>query len=49
MSDYPLVPLGEVLTPSHDVIPVDPTEEYPLAGIFSFGKGDSFSWRFSAR
>lgn len=39
MSRYPLVPLGEVLTPSHDLVPVEPTEEYPIAGIFSFGKG----------
>jgi len=33
------VRLGEVLQPSSDRIPVELTRSYPMAGVYSFGKG----------
>ena len=39
MSRYPLVPLGEVLTPVRDEVPVELDHTYRTAGIYSFGRG----------
>lgn len=39
MSRWPMVRLGEVLVQRKDVVSVDPTVEYPMAGVYSFGKG----------
>ena len=40
MSDpWPLIPLGEVLHLHLDTVEVEPTDEYPIAGIYSFGRG----------
>lgn len=36
---FPLVPLKEVLHLSIDAIPVEPSETYPIAGVYSFGRG----------
>jgi type I restriction enzyme S subunit len=36
---YPLVPLGEVLRLSIDAVPVESTTSYPIAGVYSFGRG----------
>ncbi len=36
---YPLVPLGEVLQLAIDAVPVDPSATYPIAGVYSFGRG----------
>ena len=33
------VPLGEVLNLDVDAVTVDPTESYPFAGVFGFGRG----------
>ncbi len=33
------VPLGEVLNLDIDAVAVDPTESYPFAGVFGFGRG----------
>lgn len=39
MSSPPLVPLRELLTPSLDPHGVDPDGEYPIAGVYGFGRG----------
>jgi type I restriction enzyme S subunit len=39
MSRAPLVPLGELLTFAPDRHGVDPDGEYPIAGIYGFGRG----------
>lgn len=39
MSRYPLVPLGDVLEPYIDEVVVDPEATYPIAGVYSFGRG----------
>lgn len=39
MSRYPLVPLGEILELAIDEVVVDPAETYPIAGVYSFGRG----------
>ena len=39
MSSFPLVPLGELLTSAPDPHGVDPDGEYPIAGIYGFGRG----------
>ena len=39
MSRYPLVPLGEILEPSIDEVAVEPEATYPIAGVYSFGRG----------
>ena len=36
---YPLVPLGDVLELAIDEVVVDPAETYPIAGVYSFGRG----------
>lgn len=36
---WPLVPLGEVLHLSIDAVPVDASASYPIAGVYSFGRG----------
>ncbi len=33
------VPLGEILDLEIDAVPVDPTETYPFAGVYGFGRG----------
>src|SRR5829696_50342 len=38
-SSYPLVQLGEVLTLALDETPVESASEYPIAGVYSFGRG----------
>jgi len=37
--NWPLVPLGEVLTKSNDRVSVSVDGEYPKFGIYSFGRG----------
>lgn len=39
MSSLPLVPLGELLTFAPDPHGVDPDGEYPIAGVYGFGRG----------
>ena len=39
MTGWPTVPLREVLAQREDVVAVDPTTEYPMAGVYSFGRG----------
>ena len=39
MSRYPLVPLGEILVSSIDEVAVEPEATYPIAGVYSFGRG----------
>ena len=39
MSSYPLVPLRELLTLAPDPQEVDPDGEYPIAGVYGFGRG----------
>lgn len=39
MSRYPLVPLSEILEPSVDEVVVEPEATYPIAGVYSFGRG----------
>jgi len=45
MTHWPAVCLREVLIQREDVVPVDPTAEYPMAGVYSFGKGLFFRGR----
>ena len=33
------IPLGEILTPAIDEVPLEPDENYRVAGIYSFGRG----------
>jgi type I restriction enzyme, S subunit len=39
MPSFPLVPLGELLTYAPDPHGVEPDGEYPIAGIYGFGRG----------
>lgn len=39
MSSHPLVPLRELLTTAPDPQRVDPDGEYPIAGVYGFGRG----------
>ncbi len=39
MTNYPLVRLGEVLTPARGEVAVEPHRRYQTAGIYSHGKG----------
>ncbi len=39
VGSWPLVPLRDVLTLAADVHRVDPTEVYPIAGVYGFGRG----------
>lgn len=39
MSDYPVVALGEVLTPAKDVVAVDADAKYETAGLYSYARG----------
>lgn len=39
MTAWPLVSLAEVLRLSIDAVPVDPSASYPIAGVYSFGRG----------
>jgi hypothetical protein len=39
MSRYPLVPLRELLERSIDEVPVEREAIYPIAGVYSFGRG----------
>lgn len=39
MPSFPLVPLGELLTYAPDPQGVDPDGEYPIAGVYGFGRG----------
>lgn len=36
---FPLVPLREVLHLSIDAVPIEPLKSYPIAGVYSFGRG----------
>lgn len=36
---YPVIRLGEVLRLEIDAVPVDASTSYPLAGVYSFGRG----------
>lgn len=38
-NSWPLVRLGEVLHLAIDAVPVDPSVSYPIAGVYSFGRG----------
>ena len=38
-SGCPLVPLREILEPSIDEVAVEPEATYPIAGVYSFGRG----------
>lgn len=38
-NSWPLVTLREVLRLSIDAVPVDPSGSYPIAGVYSFGRG----------
>jgi type I restriction enzyme S subunit len=37
--NWPLVKLGEVMKTEIDAVPVDPVAEYPIAGVYGFGRG----------
>jgi type I restriction enzyme, S subunit len=39
VSRYPLVPLGDILELSIDEVAVEPETTYPIAGVYSFGRG----------
>jgi type I restriction enzyme S subunit len=39
MSGYPLVRLGQAVTLELHEVPVESAHEYPLAGVYSFGRG----------
>lgn len=39
MSRYPRVPLDDILEPSIDEVIVEPEATYPIAGVYSFGRG----------
>ncbi len=39
MSQYPLVPLGDVLTLDLDQVQVEPESAFELGGVYSFGRG----------
>lgn len=39
MSSFPLIPLGELITYAPNPHGVDPDGEYPIAGIYGFGRG----------
>jgi len=39
MPSFPLIPLGELLTYAPDPHGVEPDGEYPIAGIYGFGRG----------
>ncbi len=39
MPSFPLVPLGELLTHAPEPHTVEPDGEYPIAGIYGFGRG----------
>jgi type I restriction enzyme, S subunit len=39
MPSFPLIPLGELLTYAPDPHGVEPDDEYPIAGIYGFGRG----------
>ena len=39
MTDYPLVPLGDILAPIRDEVLLEPDRTYHPAGIYSFGRG----------
>src|SRR3990170_7962026 len=38
-NSWPLAPFGEVLRLSIDAVQVDPSASYPIAGVYSFGRG----------
>jgi len=42
LSRWPIARLGDVLAQRQDIVAVDPTAEYPMAGVYSFGKGVFF-------
>lgn len=39
MTRWPRARLGDLLVQRNDVVAVDPTAEYPMAGVYSFGRG----------
>ncbi|MFB7850017.1 restriction endonuclease subunit S [Streptomyces sp. NPDC056053] len=39
MTNYPVVVLGEVLTPAKDVVTVDEDAQYETAGLYSYARG----------
>ena len=39
MPSFPLIRLGELLTYAPDPHGVEPDGEYPIAGIYGFGRG----------
>jgi type I restriction enzyme S subunit len=39
VSKYPLRPLGDALSLDIDEIPIDPDTQYPIAGVYGFGRG----------
>ncbi len=42
MTLWPTARLKDVLAQRQDVVPVDPAAEYPMAGVYSFGRGVFF-------